>query len=113
MAEVYMGKIVSAKFGRNLGYQDAMFGMQFYFKLKGCSTGTYDCCWSPASTKPSEYAKWTEEDRDKHLARICRKLDQLLYDANVSSVEELIDKPVEVKIGFEGVESFRILTEIL
>lgn len=112
MIEKYLGKIDSVQFGRG-GYQDAMFGIQLSFSFDGSGISDFKGTWDPATMECSEYAKWSELDRDEHLAKMCRFVSQLLADAKVDDVTKLKGKPVEVTLESNTLKSWRILTEVL
>lgn len=110
-----LGKITDVTFGTGLGYRDAMFGLMLTFggESWGVGDGGRWLAWSPSIIKPDEYTKWTEEDRDKHFARICRSIDKLLTEAKVSNINDLLGIPVEVTFENMTFSDFRILTEVL
>ncbi len=110
-----LGKITSVHFGKG-GYQDCQFGL--FINLEFIGSG---CCaqivsgWDAASMPRSEYAKWTEEDRSKGHDELCRKVSQLIKDAQVDHVQQLINKPVEATFDspFGQLTDWRILTEVI
>jgi len=109
----YLGKISSVGFGIG-GYQDAMFGISFSFSFDGGSAvGAYKGAWDPASMECSEYCKWTEEDRDKQLAEMCRFVSKIMNEAKVRDVYDLKGKPVEITLEGNTLKDWRILTEVL
>lgn len=113
--EKYLGKISSVRFGNGVGYQEAMFGIEFTFEFNGGGVG--DCArysvWSPSKVSCSKHSKWTEQERDEKFVEICRYIDKLLYDAKVDEVYKLKGIPVEVEIESRTFKDFRILTEVL
>lgn len=105
-----LGKISHASVGYG-GYQEAMFGVSF--TLRGDSFAVSDF-WGHWGTERSESAQWTEESRVKHLGETCMRLKKTLDEAKASSVDDLIDTPVEVIFGSDDrLESWRILKEVL
>ncbi|NBP04529.1 MAG: hypothetical protein EBU90_31495, partial [Proteobacteria bacterium] len=109
-------KITSVDFGFG-DYQSAMFGLSVEFKFDEC------CCvgdfvsgfWAYGLIDCSEHAKWTEEERALQMVKMCKTVCQILQDAKCESVNDLLNKPVEiVSEGFGGcLLSWRILTEVL
>jgi hypothetical protein len=114
MIEKHLGKIVSVKFGLG-GYQNSMIGLSLSFECKdGVGCGTFiDSFWSPSQIKHSEHTKWTEEDRDKAMAKMLREVDKIMFQANVEDVTELLNKPVEITLENFSLKSWRILEEVL
>lgn len=113
MSTKHLGKIESVHFGRG-GYQEAMFGLDLSFTFdKCCGIGTSDMAWNPATSKRSERAEWTEEDRGKQLEEIMRRLAETLHKAKVKEVYELKGIPVEIEIEGNTFKSWRVLTEVL
>ena len=111
-----LGKIESVKFGIG-GYQDATLGLHLTFSGKGWVVGTDKSVWSPSHIKtPSQFAKWTEADREKSFVEIMRFVDKILADAKVNTVDKL--KGIPVECTFDGglgsrLIDWRILTEVL
>jgi hypothetical protein len=111
--EKRLGKITSVRFGRG-GYQDAMMGLTLSFGGEGWGVfTTLGDVWDPATTKWTEMCRWTEVDRDRHLAVMCREISKLLKDAKVDDVAKLKDRPVECTFDGSMLKDFRILTEVL
>lgn len=102
-------KIESVTLGSG-GYQGAMFGVSFTFSTKSTGIGTF---WGAWGGKRSDHAKWTEQDRLNQLGEMCLKIDKLLTEAKVSSLDKLKGIPVEVTIENNTFKDFRILTEVL
>ncbi len=63
--------------------------------------------------KRSEYAKWTDEDRIRVLGETFMYIGQLLSDAKVRDVSELVGKPVEATFDGNLLTDWRILKEVL
>ena len=109
----FLGKISSIKFGRDLGYQDVMFGLDLTFSLEGGSSGvgTFIGMWQDRS----ESAKWTEEDQIREFGRAAAKLNELFAATGKKKVEDLVGTPVEVILDspYGKLESWRVLTEVL
>jgi len=95
------------------GYQDALIGI--YFHLEGDGWGSSDHMgeWDPRIIKHDDSKRWTEEDRDKKLAEIMRYISKLLDEAKVSSVDKLINIPIEALFQNGVLQSWRILKEVL
>jgi len=109
--EVKLGKIKDISFGYG-GYQDAMFGLSITLSGVGWGVGDFKGVWSLDITV-SEYTEWTEEDRDKDFARVCRFTNRLLQEAKKRTIDELKNIPVEVTFDGNTLKSWRILTEII
>lgn len=111
-----LGKIESVKFGF-CGYQDAMFGLQVTLSFSHGNMGSGDSItggWAYGVVDPDEHSKWTEEERTQSMADMCKVVCQIMNDAQVADVNDLVGKPVEVTTkDFNEFESWRILTEVL
>jgi hypothetical protein len=68
--------------------------------------------WSIA-IKQTEYTKWTEQDRDNKFSECMRRVNQLLIDAKVDSVDKLLGIPIEAKFDGNQLTEWRILKEVL
>jgi len=60
-----------------------------------------------------KYTKWTEEDRSNKRVEMIKKINKLLKDAKVKTIDELQDKPIEITNEGLTLKSWRILTEVL
>ena len=110
MATKELGKIGHVRFGHG-GYQEAMIGLSLSFDLAdGGGVSTFIGFWN---SPPSESTKWTEDDRITAYGKTMVKLSDLLREAKVHDVYELLGKPVEVEMEGQCFKSFRILTEVL
>lgn len=110
-----LGKIEKVYFGYG-GYQDAQFGLTVVLSFGGgygCSD-FIDGGWSE-DVQVDKYTKWTEKDRQIKRADMVKKINKLLSDAKVKTVDQLKNKPIEVTSEGLGtrIESWRILTEVL
>lgn len=104
-----LGRIRDVRFGFG-GYDNAMFGLTVEFDLKGAGVADFDGYWAFERDK---HAKWTEDERLLALGKVCMKLSELLSLIGGSSVDDLIDKPVEVTLDGNRLTSWRLLTEVL
>ncbi len=105
-----LGKIDTAFFGSYADY-NFMMGLELSFSLSdgGCvgTGGKY-------SVNVGESCKWERpEDRQKAISNMVAFVREILKDAKVNTVDELVGKPVEVVIKKRAFESFRILKEVL
>jgi len=107
-----LAKIRSVSFGQG-GYQDAQFGLNLDFEGKGIGCGAFVGGGWDYSIEVDEYTKWTEEDRAKQMAEMCKTISQILRDAKCSTVDQLKNKPVELSIDVNVLRSWRILEEVL
>ena len=111
MTKKELGKITSAEFG-TLKARPFLLGIWLVLEGKG-----WGCCVNQ-SINMSELCKW-EDDVQKHrlMDRVLSQVNQLLTDANVNKVSELVGKPIEFINNGPGTivnwDDFRILTEVL
>lgn len=108
--EKRLGKIQEAEFGMG-GYQDVCFGLSVTLGNDGWGVRDFKGPWSQ-SIKADEHKKWTERDRDAELAEMAKFVDNLLRDAKVDYVSQLVGVPVEVTFEGMALKSWRILTEV-
>lgn len=105
-----LGKITSAEFGIDKDHS-YLFGLELSFSMGSSAIGTggkysTNIDWSTSS-------KYTEVSRDAWLADNMKAIWQILKDAKVNKISELIGMPVEVTIDKNTFQSFRILAEVL
>lgn len=102
-----IGYIRSAKYGQ-VKDMPIMFGLQldFYFN-DSTGAGTTELMFNISDEVKDK------EGADQIIADVTRRINGILKDANVNTVDQLIGKPVEVTIDFANVKSFRILTEVI
>lgn len=104
-----LGKIDFAEYGTVKDYP-FLIGLQLGFKL-GNSTGVMD--GGSNTVNISKECRWEEAEREAAITASIEKVYQILKDAKVNYVSELINKPVEVTIEENCFKDFRILTEVL
>ena len=104
-----LGKIDFAEYGTVKDYP-FLIGLQLGFKL---GDGTYVMDGGINTINISEECKWEEAEREAAITVSVEKIYQILKDAKVNYVSELINKPVEVTIDKNCFKDFRILTEVL
>ena len=104
-----LGKINFAEYGTVRDYP-FLIGLQLGFKL-GDGTGVMD--GGSNTINISKECKWEETEREAAITVSVEKIYQILKDAKVNYVSELINKPVEVTIDKNCFKDFRILTEVL
>ncbi len=103
-----LGKITFAEFGVFRDYP-FLIGLQLCFKLESgeiSDGGNYIVNINPK-------CKWEWLDREETIAKSIEKVNQILEDAKVDYVSELLNKPVEVTMENNRFKDFRILTEVL
>lgn len=106
-----LGKIINAEFGTIIDYPFLM-GLHLCFHLSdGCGVsdgGKY-------TVNISDACDWKTTTREAALSKIMLEVRDVLNDAKVNKVSELVNKPVEVTIDIENdtFVDFRILTEVL
>jgi hypothetical protein len=106
-----IGKIKKCKFGEG-GYQEAMIGVSFELGSDKRSWGVSDF-WGSWAIERSDYCKWTEEDRIKQLGEVVMRLNKILRQAKVSSVDRLVGIPVEITFDGNLLKSWRVLEEAI
>lgn len=114
-----IGAIKSAKFGFG-GYQDCQVVFQFQVGGDGWGTFcTFEGGWAHVTEeelkeKNSRY-KWTHEERIKGIGQKAWEVVQLMRDAKVESLQEMVGKPVVVffEDEFGRNRGFRILKEAI
>ena len=104
-----IGKIKVVRFGMG-GYQEAMFGVSFTLGGDSWGIGDFIGAWG---MEPSEHAEWDEHDQDLQWGTMCRRLIELMEAAEVDSVADLKNTPVEVTTEGGILKSWRILTEVI
>ena len=109
MVEKILGKIISVEYGMINDYP-FLFGLQLHFKLSdGMNIGS-GCKYT---INIGEACKWTTEERQRAITESIDKVHQILKDAKVCYVSQLMSKPVEVEVERNTFKDFRILTEVL
>lgn len=104
-----LGKIDFAEYGTIKDYP-FLIGLQLGFKL-GDNTAIMDGgCNTVNITKE---CRWEESEREIAITASIEKVYQILKDAKINYVSQLIGKPVEVTIDKNCFKDFRILTEVL
>lgn len=104
-----LGKIISVEYGMVNDYP-FLFGLQLHFKLSdGMNIGS-GCKYT---INIGEACKWTIEERQRAITESIDKVYQILKDAKVCHVSQLMSKPVEVEVEKNTFKDFRILTEVL
>ena len=91
----YLGKISFI----DLEYLDEKFGLVISLDCNGCGTTDF----IGGYVKNIEHTSIT----------ICTNIIQLMKDANVSNLQELKNKPIEVTFENNLLKEWRILTEVL
>lgn len=109
MEEKYLGKITNAEFGTIKDYP-FLIGLRLIFSMErySCSDG------GKYTVNIDSECKWNDEnERQATITKHIEKIYEILNDAKVNYVSELIGKPVEVTIEKNTFKDFRILTEVL
>ena len=107
-----LGKIESVSFGFG-GYQEAMMGLSLGFSGKGWGVSDFISGSWQSSIKCDDHCKWKESDRTVARVGMVERIDKILTDAKVYSVDKLKGKPVEVTFDGNMLKEWRILTEAL
>ena len=103
-----LGKITFAEYGTIRDYP-FLIGLQLGFSMSGTSImdgGKYTVNISPE-------CKWKELNREETIAKSIEEVNQILEDAKVNYVSQLVNKTVEVTMENNTFKDFRILTEVL
>jgi len=109
MLEKKLGKIESVSFGHG-GYQNCMIGISFDLSCGIYNVGDF---WGDWNLERSKDAKWTEQDRIDNLGKMVMKINDLLSEAKVASIDKLKGVPIEVTFDGLRLKEWRILTEVL
>ena len=104
-----LGKIDFAEYGTVRDYP-FLIGLQLGFKL-GDGSGIMD--GGSNTINISKECRWEESEREAAVTVSVEKVYQILKDAKVNYVSQLVNKPVEVTIDKNCFKDFRILTEVL
>lgn len=100
-----LGKIHAVRLGDG-GYQDAAFGVTF-------DLGGFGDFWGFWRGDPRPGSEWTPDTQVERYGQAMHRLSQLMKDAKVSDMAELVGKPIELTIDRMTLVSWRILTEVL
>jgi hypothetical protein len=104
-----LGKIQRFDFGIG-GYDDAMFGLSITLVGKGWGVQDFDGTWS---RYPDTNCKWNAQDQIEKWGSMCRRVADLMKQANVKTCSEMVGIPVEVTFSDDRLSSWRILEEVL
>ena len=109
MTEKLLGKITRAEYGTVKEYP-FLIGLQLGFSFGSSAVsdgGKYTL------NIDKECKVWEENQRSQAVTEKIENVYQLLNDARVNYVSQLVGKPVEVIIEDNSFRDFRILTEVL
>ncbi len=111
MEKTVLGKIKSV----DIYQEDGRFGIKWELSFGGGSSGVMlsDTVWSPASVEITDNTTWTENERNAEIIKIMKKLDSLMHEAKVTTLQGLVDMPIEAEQHGGTVSHWRILTEVL
>lgn len=101
-----LGKIESVDFGLSRGF---LLGLKLTFHFGSCCGTFFDF-----SINMSDQCKWKDIE-EKHIAgiEILQIIKDILDDAKVDDVQQLVNIPVEIYTDTMEVRGFRILKEVL
>lgn len=108
MIEKHLGKISFAEFGVVRDYP-FLIGLQLGFTFDG--SGVYDS--GKYTVNISKDCKWETLDKGQTFIKKLEFVHEILKEAKVNYVSQLLNKPVEVTIENNCFKDFRILTEVL
>lgn len=109
-----IGKIKSVCVGKG-GYQNAMFGISFELGGPDWTVGDFEGAWG-IKTPPHDItteAGWTEKDRTEAFSLTMRRMNQLICDAKVDCIAQLVNIPIEATFEGQKLQTWRILTEAI
>ena len=109
MCEKILGKITFAEYGTITDYP-FLIGLQLGFKL-GDGCGVMD--GGKYTVNITKECRWEKSEREAAITVSVENVYQVLQDAKVNYVSQLVNKPVEVTIEKNTFKDFRILTEVL
>ena len=104
-----LGKITFAEYGI-VKDNPFLFGLQLGFKI-GYGANVTD--GGSNTINISKKCRWEEAEREAAITVSVEKVYEILKDAKVNYVSELVNKPVEVTIDKSCFKDFRILKEVL
>lgn len=104
----FLGKITKAEYGKYPGYEYLM-GIKLEFRFDGSGIG----CGGKYMINMNPDCEWSKEERADAIAKSVEHIKQILDDAKVHYVSELVGKPIEIEIKGQTFKGFRILTEVL
>ena len=87
-----------------------MIGLSLQFSGESWGCGHFDGQWA---IKPSDHAKWTDDERVRGLGETVMRLKEILEQAKVRHVEELVGIPVECTFEGMTLTNWRVLMEVL
>lgn len=109
MTEKLFGKITRAEYGTVKEYP-FLIGLQLSFSMN--SSGISDGGKYTLNIN-KECKVWEENQRSRAVTESIENVYQLLNDAKVNYISQLVGKPVEVTIEDNCFRDFRILTEVI
>lgn len=104
-----LGKIQRFEIGMG-GYHDAMFGLCVTLGGAGWGVQDFDGTWGH---EPDEHTKWTESEQLEHWGKMCKRVRNLMVQAKVSKVSDMVGIPIEATFNGGRLSSWRILEEVL
>ena len=108
MNEKFLGKITQAEYGKYPGHEYLM-GIKLELSFDGYGVG----CGGKYMVNMNPKCKWSKEERTDTIVNSVEHIKQILDDAKVHYISELVGKPVEIEIKDSVLKGFRILTEVL
>lgn len=104
-----LGKIDFAEYGTFKDYP-FLIGLQLGFKL---GDGGEVMDGGKYTVNIDKQCRWEESERTTAVTVNIENIYQILKDAKVNYISQLVNKPVEVIIEKNTFKDFRILTEVL
>jgi hypothetical protein len=108
MTGKFLGKITKAEYGEYPGYEYQM-GLELQFHFDNSTVG----CGGKYMVNMSSECQWSKEERADAIVKSVEHIKQILDDAKVHYVSQLVGKPVEITVDGSLFKGFRILTEVL
>lgn len=106
--EKILGKITSAEFGTVYDYP-FLIGLQLGFSMDGSCVGD----GGKHCVNISPDCQWKNHNREEVITSKIERVKEILNEAKVNYVSQLVGKPVEVTIDKNCFVDFRMLTEVL
>jgi hypothetical protein len=92
------------------GYQEAQVGISFTLGGEAWGVGDF---WGYWAVERSKSTQWSEDDRLMSLGKTVMRIQKLLEDAKVQTVEDLKGIPVRVHFDGNTLKDWEVLKEVL
>jgi hypothetical protein len=106
-----LGKIEQVEFGK-IWDRENLFGLILCLKTSDSSGVVYTNVVNMQKTRIKDMPNWNEK-RAINLVEMNEFIYKLLNDAKVSTIDQLVNVPIEITFKNNLLKDFRILTEVL